>query len=55
MPLSKKMDRERKRRIRLEMLLVRPVFQPKTITLSGDTFEIRDIELDADGQPIPEY
>ncbi len=63
MPLSKARDRARKNgeraRARLEKLLCPPQalnpVQPKpAITLSGAVFDIYDVELDADGNPIYE-
>ena len=66
MPLSKKRDRERKRIARLESAVVQPnipLYNPYTHR-PGDTVRIqqrkREVtvtipELDADGQPIPEF
>ena len=60
MPLSKKRDRERKQKIRLELLIEKPRIQPKVpteedafdLTLHNLTDSIQD--HDADGYPVYE-
>ena len=44
MPLSKKRNRDRMRKIRLHGNIAHRIVQPKP-----------DIKVDADGNPIPEY
>ena len=53
MPLSKKRNRERMRQIRLHAKLVRPIVQPKQMYMASVPINMQ--ELDADGNPMPEY
>lgn len=51
MPLSKKRDRERKERVRLEKLLIQPKRRIDPILEHPHS----NWEIDADGNPMPEY
>ena len=53
MPLSKKRDKERKRRARLERLMSPPQFQPKREEIKALDAITKGVEgIDADGNPI---
>lgn len=59
MPLSKQRNRDRMKQIRLHAKIVTPVVQPEPIVAPWDwvqehTYYSENIELDADGNPIPD-